>query len=650
MKLKIRGQILLPSTLLLIVSLTIVTIYSYTLQKRSIENLMLITAEEQLKEIESDLTNSRQQITILKDSLNKNYIRIARAVAAAVDADPGLLETDRISRMTKDIGVDEIHITDGNGVLLWGSVPGFHGFDFATSDQTKPFLAGLRDKGFTLAQEPRERGADKVLFQYIGVSRQAADGIVQIGVTPKELQSVIAASSLEKVFASMQISHSGSAYLVDEGFNILGQSGTNLENGRYTNEEVTGFIRSHSGTGFGTAGDSFVGTMRFDEYIWFVEYPLNAYFDSLNSFLRNVIILLVFLLIFSVTVFTLILNKTVSALQSGIEFAAAISEGDLNATLNVSRKDEVGDLAEALRVMADRLRDVVAKVMSASQAVASGSRQLSDSTTSLSEGAASQASSAEEVSSSMEEMGANITQNAENASKTEKIAEQATKDAEESGLTVTEAVEAMKSIIEKIAIIEEIARNTNLLALNAAIEAARAGDHGKGFAVVASEVRKLAERSQEAAGEITELSRSTSLKAEEASHMLETLVEGIRKTSELVREINAASNEQNAGSSQVNSAIIQLDQVIQQNAAFSEEISATSIELSNQASMLKDTVSFFRIDGLNREERTRKETLSLPPSGAQKQAPAPRITPRPASAAIEAPLSSAVKDDEFEEF
>ncbi len=649
MKLKIRGQILLPSTLLLIISLTIVTVYSYTLQKRSIENLMLMTAEEQLKEIESDLNSSREQISILKDSLNKNYIRIARAVAAAVDADPGLLETVRVSQLTKDIGVDEIHVTDENGVLLWGNVPDFYGFDFTTSEQTKPFLDGLDDKSFALAQDPQERGADKVLFQYIGVSRQAAPGIVQIGVTPKELQSVIAASSVEKLFASMSISHSGRAYLVDEDFNILGQSGTALENSRYTNGAVMDYIRSENGSGFGAIEGSYVGTMRYGEYIWFVEYPLDAYFSSLNSFLRNVIILLIFLLIFSVAVFTLILNRTVSALQDGITFASAISEGDLNASLKVRRNDEVGELAEALRTMAHRLRDVVSKVMNASEAVASGSRQLSDSTMSLSEGAASQASSAEEVSSSMEEMGANITQNAENAAKTEKIAETATKDAEKSGLTVTEAVDAMKSIIEKIAIIEEIARNTNLLALNAAIEAARAGDHGKGFAVVASEVRKLAERSQEAAGEITELSRSTSLKAEEASHMLETLVEGIRKTSELVREINAASNEQNAGSEQVNSAIIQLDQVIQQNASFAEEISATSIELSNQASMLKETVSFFRIEGLNRNDQLR-DSAAVSPSALPGNEPKAQQPPQSTPSLLKAPKSSPAVDDEFEEF
>jgi methyl-accepting chemotaxis protein len=191
-------------------------------------------------------------------------------------------------------------------------------------------------------------------------------------------------------------------------------------------------------------------------------------------------------------------------------------------------------------------------------------------------------------------MAANIRQNADNAQETEKIARKAADDAEKSGTAVTQAVAAMKQIAEKINIIEEIARQTNLLALNAAIEAARAGDHGKGFAVVAAEVRKLAERSQEAAKEITELSGSSVEVAEHAGKMLDILVPDIYKTAELVQEISAASNEQNTGAEQINRAIQQLDHVIQQNASASEEMASTSEELSSQAQYLMESMGFFR--------------------------------------------------------
>jgi methyl-accepting chemotaxis protein len=194
-------------------------------------------------------------------------------------------------------------------------------------------------------------------------------------------------------------------------------------------------------------------------------------------------------------------------------------------------------------------------------------------------------------------MSSNIQQNADNSQQTEKISLKAANDADEGGKAVIEAVSAMKEIATKISIIEEIARQTNLLALNAAIEAARAGEHGKGFAVVAAEVRKLAERSQSAAGEISELSATSVDVAEKAGEMLTKLVPDIQKTSELVQEISASSAEQNSGASQITNAIQQLDSVIQQNASATEEMASTTEELSSQAQQLQETISFFKLDG-----------------------------------------------------
>jgi methyl-accepting chemotaxis protein len=234
--------------------------------------------------------------------------------------------------------------------------------------------------------------------------------------------------------------------------------------------------------------------------------------------------------------------------------------------------------------------------LSASDNVSAGSQQLSAGSEQLSQGATEQASSAEEASASMEEMAANIKQNADNAAQTEKIARQSARDAEASGDAVNKAVSAMRTIAEKISIVQEIARQTDLLALNAAVEAARAGEHGRGFAVVASEVRKLAERSQTAASEISGLSGETVKVATEAGDMLTRLVPDIRKTAELVAEISAACREQDIGASQINEAIQQLDKVTQQNAGASEEMSATSEELAAQAEELQASIAFFKVD------------------------------------------------------
>jgi methyl-accepting chemotaxis protein len=279
-----------------------------------------------------------------------------------------------------------------------------------------------------------------------------------------------------------------------------------------------------------------------------------------------------------------------------VDMVSSIAGGDLNTQIDIEQKDEIGLLANAMKEMVSKLRSIVGEVKASADNVASGSQQLSSSSEELSQGATEQAASAEEASSSMEQMAANIKQNADNAAQTEKIAQKSSEDATAGGKAVTETVAAMKEIAQKISIIEEISRQTDLLALNAAIEAARAGEHGKGFAVVASEVRKLAERSQTAAGEIGRLSGTSVEVAEKAGEMLNRMVPDIQKTAELVQEISAASNEQNTGAEQVNTAIQQLDQVIQQNASASEEMASTAEELSSQAEQLLDVISFFKLD------------------------------------------------------
>ena len=288
------------------------------------------------------------------------------------------------------------------------------------------------------------------------------------------------------------------------------------------------------------------------------------------------------------------LNGMTANLAASAGVAEQIAQGNL--MVQAKRQSDFDTLGIALETMLEKLRNVVTEAVSASQAVSSGSQELSAGAEQLSQGASEQASSTEEASSSIEEMASNIKQNAENASQTERIARQAAKDAQLVGENTANAANAMQTIAEKILIVQEIARQTDLLALNAAVEAARAGEHGKGFAVVASEVRKLAERSQSAATEISGLSTDTVKLAQQAGEMMLKLVPDIKRTAELVEEISAACREQDVGTEQINTAIQQLDTVTQQNAAASEEMASTSEELTAQAERLQEIISYFHID------------------------------------------------------
>lgn len=368
-----------------------------------------------------------------------------------------------------------------------------------------------------------------------------------------------------------------------------------------------------------------------------VEQKLEELDSAISATILVYIIVAAAFIVISVIVTLIVASRIATVMRQSADVATALSEGDFSVTLDVQRNDEVGQLADAISRMIDKLSEIVRDVQDASSTVAASSEELAGSAETLSQGATEQAAAVEEVSSAMEEMASSIGKNTESSGETEEIARHTASEARKGGIAVKKTVESMTQIADKISIIEEIARQTNLLALNAAIEAARAGEHGKGFAVVAAEVRKLAEKSGQAANEISELSSDSVEVATQAGQMLDSIVPNIEKTSELIQEIASASGEQNNGADEINKALQQMDNVVQANAGSSEEIASTAEEMSSQAVQLEKVMAFFKL-------RARKAK-----AGPSASAPAP---PKK----LEAPKSQGLAlemgedDDSFERF
>jgi methyl-accepting chemotaxis protein len=326
-------------------------------------------------------------------------------------------------------------------------------------------------------------------------------------------------------------------------------------------------------------------------------------------------------------------------ISEAVSAAHRLAKGDLTVKIAATSNDETGQLLRAMAEMVQTLSRIIGDVRVAADSLSNASDQVNSTAQSLSQAASEQAASVEETSASIEQMTASIGQNAENAKVTDGMATKAAREATEGGQSVKQTVAAMKAIAAKIGIIDDIAYQTNLLALNAAIEAARAGDHGKGFAVVAAEVRKLAERAQVAAREISEVAGNSVTLSEQAGKLLDEIVPAISKTSDLVQEIAAASEEQSTGVAQVNLAMGQLNQLTQQNASASEELAATSEEMNGQADQLQRLMEFFRTS----------DSVASEPAAPTDSAPTAKVAAAPA-AAKPAPAGQPVEETEFVRF
>jgi len=515
---------------------------------------------------------NRTESAVLAQMDEKN-IALAQTLAFMIAEDPDQLEPAKMAQLARLFGVDEVHVTDENGILRWGNVADFYGFDFSTSEQTMPLLSILRNPSETIAQEPQPRGTDGVMFQYISVSRTDKAGIVQVGVSMKTIDLIRSYGTTAMIFIIL----AGTVAVllaVVLMFIIVKRIITSPLCA------LTTFMMKASSKGDIELRQEDIETIgKFTQ----VKDEIGLTITSCTAF--------------------------VGRITDVGKCLGLVADGDLSSELALlSDKDTIG---LDMKKMSDNLNSIFAEIRSAANQVSTGSRQVADGAQILAQGSTEQAASIEELSSSIAEIAGRTKANAAIAHKNSKLSETIKDSAEKGSRQMDEMVsavgainEASKRISKIIKTIDDIAFQTNILALNAAVEAARAGQHGKGFAVVAEEVRNLASKSAEAAKETGEMIQNSINKAElgsriagETAESLKEIVSGINESNKLVAEIANASEEQSLGIAQINIGVDQVAQVVQQNSATAEESAAAAEEMSGQSDMLQQLIAHFKLRG-----------------------------------------------------